>query len=360
MYSALSRQTVSWHFNNEVFDQYPWDQEPESSLDELYDRRARQIREEYDYVMLSYSGGSDTHNILESFLRQNLFIDEVVTNWSLDASEKYLVFDHNEKSSWNINAEFKLNAVEKLNYIKNKSPNTKITVNDTSRALIDSFLSADDASWVQKKREVLNPNGTNNFNFTYFKSIRETFDRGRKIALIVGLDKPKIKINDNQLYLLFIDKIANIISVQDHIEDYPNAEPVLFYWSPHSCDILAKQAHTMLKYINANPKYKSLFETPPTYEARNMQEHVTKHVVYTTWNTEWFQTHKARSDWHCELDDWFIHGWQGTREHAVWLQGLDYVASKLPKHYLEHRADGSVQGIKAFISPLRYIGPVTC
>ena len=79
IHSTQTKKPLTWHFNDEVFDNYPWHIEPEETIDELYFRRARQLREKYDYICLAFSGGGDSNNILEAFLRQGLFIDEVVT-----------------------------------------------------------------------------------------------------------------------------------------------------------------------------------------------------------------------------------------------------------------------------------------
>ena len=177
VHAATVKKEIVWHFNDDVFDKHNWSDEPESTLDQLYNQRARQIREEYDYVILSFSGGADSFNVLESFLRQGLLIDEIITNWSLDISEKFLVYDKAERSPWNNNAEFKLNTVDKLEYIRNVSPRTKITILDTSKTLIDGLLTADDASWTQSKKEVLNANGANTFNYIYFDDIRKRFDK---------------------------------------------------------------------------------------------------------------------------------------------------------------------------------------
>jgi hypothetical protein len=72
IHGTKTKIPVKWHFNDETFDNYPWHIEPSESLDDLYDRRAREIREKYDYIVLAFSGGSDSNNILEAFIRQNL------------------------------------------------------------------------------------------------------------------------------------------------------------------------------------------------------------------------------------------------------------------------------------------------
>ena len=80
LHSKAVNQPVEWMFHQDVFESYPWHIEPSETLDQLYDRRAKELRKQYDYIILSYSGGADSHNILESFIRQKLHIDEIVIN----------------------------------------------------------------------------------------------------------------------------------------------------------------------------------------------------------------------------------------------------------------------------------------
>jgi hypothetical protein len=351
-------RSIEWNFNNEAFGSYNWSIEPELSLDQLYDLRARELREKYDYIILSYSGGSDSNNVLESFLRQGLFIDEIVTNWALDLTEKFTVLDSTERSTWNHNAEFKLHTASRLDYIKNSSPKTKITMIDTSEILVKNLLIADDASWVRKKKEVLNVTGSSQFNYVYFSDIRKRLDKSNRVALINGTDKPKVKILDSKLYLYFIDKAVNMVSIQDHIEEYPNAEPVFFYWDSDCCDLLCKQAHTILKWIKANPHHIPTWESSDPVVIRRVQEELLKTIVYpSTWNPKWFQVVKSIEDWDSELDYWFTKGWQGTREYHIWKQGLDYVASRV-KNFLYYKDDGSVRGLRPYFSENYFIGTI--
>src|SRR5210317_184486 len=68
---------VKWHFNDEVFSKYNWKIEPIESLFELYKKRCQQIRENYDYIVLMYSAGADSDNVLNCFVRNNIKLDEV-------------------------------------------------------------------------------------------------------------------------------------------------------------------------------------------------------------------------------------------------------------------------------------------
>jgi hypothetical protein len=68
----------TWHFNDEVFSSHNWATEPPESLDELYRIRAEQIRARYDYIVVFYSGGADSTNILQTFLKNNIKIHSYV------------------------------------------------------------------------------------------------------------------------------------------------------------------------------------------------------------------------------------------------------------------------------------------
>jgi len=71
-----------WNFNDEVFSQYDWTTEPDIDLWELYKERARQIRNAYDYCVIFYSGGSDSHNLLNAWIDADCKIDEIATTWN--------------------------------------------------------------------------------------------------------------------------------------------------------------------------------------------------------------------------------------------------------------------------------------
>lgn len=61
------------------FDSVDWQTEPLESMKELSKQRAQHIRDTYDYIILYHSGGSDSTTVLNSFLDNNIFIDEILT-----------------------------------------------------------------------------------------------------------------------------------------------------------------------------------------------------------------------------------------------------------------------------------------
>ena len=330
LFASKINQDVSWHFNEEVFSKYPWHIEPELTLDQLYDKRARELREKYDYIIISYSGGADSHNIVQSFIRQGLHIDELLVNTMTEGNGNFMPISADNKSAHNASAsEHVLQTIPRLNEIHNKIPGTKITVVDLTKFLFTFFESHGDASWVETKREGLNPLNVTRYNYLYFSEIRKKFDKDKKIAILLGVEKPRTFIHskNNNFYIRFSDRAANIASVGDFIHEYPNSTVEYFYWSPDAVDILCKQAHVIKKWIHANPQYKDFWignrVTKEVY--RILHERLLRSIIYTTWDQSWFQSDKSTRDWYSEFDSWFINGHAGSRSHAIWLEGIRFI-----------------------------------
>lgn len=329
LYAQTQNARVYWHFNDEVFEKYPWHIEPPESLDELYDRRTKQLRDTYDYIMISYSGGADSNNIVESFIRQGLHIDEIVVNTTEKASAKFNIADPNNKDpKYAQYAEHVLQTMPRLKEIEKRCPKTKITVLDLSDYLLKSWLSAGDASWVLDKREGLNPLNVTRFNYLHFDEVRKKFDKTKKLGLILGVEKPRTFIHsNNKYYIRFTDRATNIITIENHIKDYDNAVVEYFYWAPESVDILCKQAYIIKRWLELNPdKQQYWFHKNLTADLyRLVHERELRPLLYTTWNDNYWQADKATLDWYSEFDAWFIEGYKGTKQHAIWKEGIDYI-----------------------------------
>lgn len=323
---------VTWVFNNDEFNKHDWKTEPVATLDQLYDQRARQLREQYDYIVLSYSGGADSHNILTAFERQGLHIDEIITNTMTKASSKAMTVDNTNRDAYNApEAEHNLQTIPRLREIANRLPKTKITITDCSDALFDELETAGDASWVLNKREGLNPAGMTRFNYMHFTDIRKQFDKDRKIAVIVGIEKPRTMIHRGELLMSFSDRTTNMITVAEHLKEYPNATVEFFYWTPDCVDIMIKQGHVIKNWLNANPQMHAMWQTKAvTAEVyRLVHDLLLRGLLYTTWDNNWFQSKKAIYDWYSEFDLWFTDLYKGTRAHNVWQEGIDFVQNKL-------------------------------
>jgi len=66
---------ISNYFNYNI----DWTKEPKKSLKELMRQHAQLIRDSYDYIILYFSGGSDSTTMVNAFLDNNIYVDEIVT-----------------------------------------------------------------------------------------------------------------------------------------------------------------------------------------------------------------------------------------------------------------------------------------
>lgn len=346
LYGAQVKQRVEWDFNNELFRKHDWTVEPEETLDQLYNARARQLREQYDYIILSYSGGADSHNILMSFIRQGLHIDEIVVNTMEKANSKFTVINPTVLNPEHAAAEHRLNTIPRLKEVEHLIPRTKINILDLSDNLFQSLETAGNASWVLDKREGLNPLGATRFNYIHFSEVRKRFDREKTIALILGIEKPRTMIANGAFYTRFSDRSANIVTVAEHIKEYDNSTVEFFYWSPDCLPLLTKQAHVIKRWLEADPEKQKLWSVESVNKLyRTVHERILRTLLYTTWDNNFWQADKATKDWYSEFDTWFIEGYKGTKANDIWWEGINYVKNNLPTFMLNYNKDRQPDGL---------------
>jgi hypothetical protein len=215
-----------------------------------------------------------------------------------------------------------------------------------------------DASWIMDKREQVNIAGATRFNYTHFDNIRKQFDKDKKIALVLGLEKPRTYIDNGNLYIVFHDRAANMVTVAEHIRDYTNSAVEYFYWSPDALKILTKQTHVIKHWLEAFPVNQTLWAkenfTPESF--RFVHERILRGLLYTTWDNNWYQADKAVKDWYSEFDAWFYNGYSDTKAFHIWQEGLQYLENNLGP-YIKQAKDGRADALIS-LSQTYLVGPV--
>lgn len=344
LYNLMNRNfdpqlLVKWNFNDDIFGNYNWFIEPASSLKSLYHARARQLRETYDYIIISYSGGSDCHNILQSFLEQNLHIDELyVVMMEKINSQFSSVDDTNTDAYFAHVSDNQFHTIPRLKELSNTLSKTKITYVDVSKLVFDVFESSQDERWIMTMKEELNPVDVARFNYSTNAEFRKNLDKHNKVGVIVGIDKPRIIIDSNtkMVYMRFWDRLTNTIPIGEYISQYNNTTVEFFYWSPDACDLLCKQAHVIKRWLEANPHIQIFYETHPNQmiyafahtNVRDFNERSLRQLIYDNWNPNWFQANKVQKDWFNESDHWFIKNAKDTKAHKIWLNGIHEIIKK--------------------------------
>lgn len=345
-------QFPEWNFNKEVFDSYNWTVEPAEDLLSIYRRRAQQIRDQYDYIRLEFSGGADSTTVLYSFINNGIHLDEVVVRWPKTGSNGVDDDPLNYKSE-NCLSEIKYAAMPVLRWLSDHSPQTKITVYDYGETLA---ASSSDESWIYHSREYMAPGNYAKHPLIGSAADAQMLNHHQRVCLLWGVDKPKICIKDSKWYLYFQDIQAN--TSNPVMDDYSNAENVYFFWQPDMPELLAKQAHTIIKWFSlpSNKHLQSLIRWPNhNWAQRNTYEHVVKSLIYPEYDLTTFQTVKPTSNFMSEMDYFFHKNFRETHAYRVWQAGIDHIKTHIDSKYfnMEH---GHPAGFVGFLSPFYYVG----
>jgi hypothetical protein len=255
MAAKNTNSEIEWNFFDDKFSKVNWYAEPVLSLDELYRIRAQQIRDQYDYIIVFCSGGSDSNNVIRTFLKNNIHIDEVVGLAPMSGLKNW-DFDPTNLNEDNTISETKLALFPMLNEISVANPKIKLTIND----FFESIVNYKDDDWTYQSCGNIVTVLTSHFtDVLKFPHIDKLLQQGKRIGLVYGTDKPIIRISETgNLYFVFADSGINYLNMP---EERANSliDRVLFYWSADLPELLVKQAHVVAKAITL-PQYKYIRE----------------------------------------------------------------------------------------------------
>ena len=297
---------IKWIFNDDVYGSFDWSIPIPYSLKELYRKRALQIRETYDYVILYYSGGSDSGNILRTFVENNIFIDEIVL--MVVEPDRHNLKDM-DTSPRNLYAEIDYIAVPELKKLENQlSSKTKITIQDCAKPAIE-LLHHDD--WW----ELHTPSSgmtLGNLARQYFplhdKHFADIFSSGKKTCQLLGIDKPLVWFDGLNYFAFFADNNAyHITPVEvNYNKDFNNNFVTeYFYWTRDMPEIVIKQAQEIVAHCKSDASKQMLW-------SQSLKKNIGEYrdamhpIIYPGLASPKFQTRKTKAGMDREgLDDWF-------------------------------------------------------
>jgi len=234
-------------------DRLDWTVEPEESLSNLYRKRAQRLREEYDCLILMYSGGSDSHQALMAFLKAGIHLDEVRTcypmQWVQKVSGTALRDD-----PLGLLYEYHYAAAPGLRLVSLYSPRTKITVMDITDAYAGDMPEWQDALFGARM------SGGLHGLYQAVKRVRVARDLQRaaeaiapkRVGLIIGAEKPHLRLAGREVSVFFSDiHRVGIEHFWQHGDDLLY-EPVMFYWGEPR--ITCKQAHIIKRALERDPR----------------------------------------------------------------------------------------------------------
>lgn len=231
--SRRNNGSVTWHYNDEVYGSYDWSQEIPEDLEDLYRQRAEQLRAKFDHVVIMYSGGFDSHNVLQSFLKNNVKVDAIVSFYnSMDNS-----------TTGDINQEWQMQTWPRLKPILEAHPEIEFIRLDMSQNSLNMLeLHKDDYYYLDDGGLAPNFMGISYLN----KLLPAKFHSG-SLAMIYGVDKPRLRYQNNRFIFNFYDQGYRIKPVVN------GSGIEYFYWSADMPRLAIKQAQVAKKFWSSDP-----------------------------------------------------------------------------------------------------------
>jgi hypothetical protein len=347
---------MTWNFNESVYSAQPWDIEPPQSLAELYRQRAQQLRDKYDYLVLWFSGGADSTNVLDSFIENNIKLDEVASYVNYEATGDRFNF---------LNGEVFNVAIPKIEEVKQKQPGINHTIIDLSTMIMDHFTAKETKfDWIYHMNGYLNPNNASKQDIKLaVPRWRDMIAAGKRVCFIHGIDKPRVNELNGKFYFRFVDMVDGAVSANVQILNRPWEFDELFYWTPDLPEIVIKQAHVLKRFLkqatSATPGITTenigLVSTVFDKKLHWVTLDTVHHLIYPMWKPVLYQA-KAPSLFFTPRDEWFFKLPDLDPAKYSWRVGLEHIWKITPDN-LKKDPSKIEKGFKLFNSKIYEIGP---
>jgi len=333
----------TWNFNNDLWGSMDWTQTIREDLDALYKQRCEQLRDTYDYLILNYSGGSDSFNILNTFLKNNIKLDEIFVYWPVKATKGIYQPNTVNADPSNILSEWDFNLKPDLEYIQKYHPEIKITVYDYSKKLFDDL----------SEEQFLMSGHHINVGFFPRQGVNLqagiSVNENRSVAIIIGSDKPQVTVKNNSVYGYFID-ILTTTGMMPHEETNRTVE--LFYWSADFPVLAIKSKQEIAHQIKSNPSIKDLFMFGDrSLEKKTLKDKIIISTIYKNWNPSRFQVNKALNIINCEYDNWITKNYFDQRFYQSWVSYMSGFFDNIDDKFFHFDNNHKKITYVGFISP---------
>jgi hypothetical protein len=364
--SISTGEKVQWHYNDEVFSKQDWTAEPTTDIRTMYRDRAQAIRDRFDYVVVMFSGGSDSTTILDSFIDNGIPVDEILMH-------QWIKYQPDGKDSY-LNSEITYSA---LPYLSRKLPmawNTNVRLYDPSDYALKCLNDHDfvESSWqgmnnVQNLQQISLHHNLEN-RFPEYLKLRE---QGKSIVFVWGEAKPHIEydLEKNKHYFYFEDHYAQAPQPRDQERNDPFCQHEQFFDDPQHPEIKVKQCHLLLQTLKQIQHRTDFFLQNDNTDATRAYARL--HCCPATTYFEGQHYILNRNAFNCTIyPDWnFLTYHQDKKPSRVvhlahaWIERHDPMAAKnfflgfinahkdLGEEWLKHRGPVMFNGIKRLTIP---------
>jgi hypothetical protein len=307
--NQINSGVVRFYYHDHIWDSFDKRLLGKIPLTTLYKERAQQLRDKYDHLVLHYSGGADSHNILHTFLVNNIKLDEVSVRWAKPLRDgKFYTPNKQDTSAGNAVSEWDFAIKPTLDKLKSTHPEIKITIVDFTDKLDSKIIKTDN---IENRIIELNMYRGSLFSIAARLSPKieqetTTASKNKKIGHLFGIDKPIVNMDSAGYNMCFQDLMLENTLMP---EAAANGSVELFYWA-HDFPILPmEQAYQVaLRFKTDAAARETLFEDWADRDSTVIrkkiyaEQQVQKYVLYKdSWDFNTFQAGKpntSRSDWY--------------------------------------------------------------
>lgn len=238
---------IYFNFNDDTYGRIDWRQQPAVPLTELYRQRAFQLRDRYSYLVLCWSGGADSTQILDTFLDNNILLDEILVIWPVTRTKgRYQPsFD---TSNTNMLSEWDFVIRPRLESLRTTHPRLRITIADM---LINPNPIEDQEDTIKLAEK---------HNYVTIQRCRDIdavlesrMKQHNHVAAIMGTGPVDPVILDDHLAVWFLDSATNPFHRSDITARGWLRNIEYFYWTPDMPEIAVKQAHVLADHLDHVP-----------------------------------------------------------------------------------------------------------
>lgn len=218
---------VKYHWMENTWDHVDFSVEPPTSWNDLCIARARQIRDQHDWVCLWYSGGWDSAGVMKAFIDAQCPIDEIaVADWSH-------YYDDGEIRQAFVNANW---------YKTHVNPQVVIRTTDLDFDHVDQWFN-NNPNWLTSAGDTIRftrPHWGIRTNAN--RDIVNSKERKQR-ADVMGLEKPRMNIYNGVWRTFMPDTtMANAAA----------CGATQFYCSHQMPELHVKQVHMAIRFFEAN------------------------------------------------------------------------------------------------------------
>ena len=308
---TLPHSTVYFNWFEDAFARLNVAVQPIHTHDELCRQRAQELRDTYGYLRFWFSGGTDSQTALDSFVNNNIHLDEIILS-------RYPDNINNVDPTSTSDRETAVAAMPALQRIKDKLTRTKITILlPTANDVGQWFNGETDPDRISGFDSV---DGNVTFSIDLGWSLGVTLKKPTSLDFcdIIGGSKVKLWKNQDRWYFYFPDTALHDAAFSSRTEDFfiSRSHPELYLKTVYMLKQYHENSNSTESFVNTMPNITAMAKIYNTAMGRSPVHDIASYKLYrdtyrpeiwdklrlTSWSGQSFYQNVIRS---VEGEQWY-------------------------------------------------------